>query len=147
MAAIRVISKGYLGFSNGEELNFGGLATDGKYCELSEVPSKMLYDHRLILDSAVEALTKAAKNHLVPLDGMPEKFTITEMQQLYEAILNKPLDKRNFRRSVLSKDYLEETGDYLRGTNFRPAKLYKYCNQKFQNCLETELQKLPVILF
>lgn len=147
LADIRVITKGYLGFSNGKGLNFGSLATTGRFVEVSKVPSKMLYDHRFIFDSALDALKKAAENYLVPLDGMPETFTITEMQQLYEAILGKPLDKRNFRRSVLAKAYLEETEEYLRGTNFRPAKLYTYSSQKFQYCLDKELEKLPVILY
>ena len=147
LEGLRVISKGYLGFSNEKELTAGDLAVSGEFVDISLVPDKMLYDHRLILDSAVQTIKKAAENHLVPLTGMPEKFTITQMQTLYEVILEKALDKRNFRRSVLTKDYLEETGEYLRGTNFRPAKLYRFNKEKFQHCLDRELEKLPVILF
>lgn len=147
LEGLRVISKGYLGFSNEKELTAGDLAVSAEFVDISLVPDKMLYDHRLILDSAVQTIKKAAENHLVPLTGMPQKFTITQMQTLYEVILEKALDKRNFRRSVLTKDYLEETGEYLRGTNFRPAKLYQFNKEKFQYCLDRELEKLPVILF
>lgn len=147
LEGLRVITKGYLGFSNEDELHIGDLAESGEFVNMYHVPSKMLYDHRLIFDSAIQTIKKAAENHLVPLTGMPETFTITQMQTLYEVILEKALDKRNFRRSVLTKDYLEETGDYLRGTNFRPAKLYRFNNEKFQICLDRELEKLPVILF
>ena len=143
----RVITKAYLGFTSNTELEFGGLAEDGFFTSIEDVPKKMLYDHASIFRSGLDALTKAAENHLVPLDGMPKSFTTTQLQNFYEVILGKTLDKRNFRRSILSKDYLEETGEYLRGTNFRPAKLLTFNQVKFQRCLDKELEKLPVILF
>jgi 8-oxo-dGTP diphosphatase len=143
----RVITKAYLGFTTSNTVKFGDLAANGFFVSIDEVPEKMLYDHTSIFRSGLDALTKAAENHLVPLDGMPSSFTTTQLQNFYEVILGKSLDKRNFRRSILNRDYLEETGEFLRGTNFRPAKLFKFNQMKFQRCLDKELEKLPVILF
>jgi len=143
----RVITKAYLGFANDEVPNFGGLAANGRFVATEGVPNEMLYDHYHIFCKAFDALKKAAESHLLPLNGMAESFTTTQLQRFYEAILGKELDKRNFRRSILAKDYLEETGAYLRGTNFRPAKLFLFNQQKFEHCLEKELEKVPVILF
>lgn len=143
----RVITKAYLGFTASNVLQFGDLAANGSFVSVNDVPEKMLYDHASIFLSGLETLKKAAENHLVPLDGMPASFTTTQLQNFYEVILDKTLDKRNFRRSILTRDYLEETGEYLRGTNFRPAKLLRFNQAKFQRCLDKELEKLPVILF
>lgn len=143
----RVITKAYLGFVHEQEPIFGGLAASGDFVALESVPKKMLYDHRDIFDAALVALKRATENHLLPLDGLPETFTITQVQQLYEAILDQPLDKRNFRRSILAKNYLTETGKMMSGQSFRPAKLYAFSPIRFQNCLDKELEKLPVVLF
>jgi 8-oxo-dGTP diphosphatase len=143
----RVITKAYLGFVGDNRLSFGGLAIDGGFRTLDKVPAKLLYDHRKILNAAISALIKAAENHLLPLDGMPDSFTITHVQQFYESVLNRELDKRNFRRVLLSKNYLTETGEMLTGQNFRPAKLYHFDQFKYQHCLDKELEKLPVVLF
>lgn len=143
----RVITKAFVGFTNNTELTFGSLAASGGFCPISEVPEKLLYDHRDILNAALNTLKRATANHLLPLEGMPELFTITEIQQLYETILEERLDKRNFRRAILSKGYLNDSGKMLTGQNFRPAKLFAFDRMKFQNLLDRELEKLPVVLF
>lgn len=143
----RVITKGYLGFANRTELRCGGLVETGRFVPISELPDRMLYDHREIINYALKAVRKSAENHLLPLNGMPELFTITQVQQAYESILGEQLDKRNFRRMLLQKDYLSDSGQFLKGQNFRPAKLFRFDVQKYQQCLDRELEKLPVVLF
>lgn len=143
----RVISKGYLGFIRKPNLQFGSLVETGQFVALADVPERMLYDHREIFNSAVRAIRKSVQNHLLPLDGMPELFTITQVQQLYESILGEQLDKRNFRRTLLGKNYLTDSGKLLTGQNFRPAKLFSFDQLKYQHCLDRELEKLPVVLF
>ncbi len=143
----RVITKGYLGFAHDQVLSFGGLVDKGRFVDVNELPDRMLYDHREIINYALKALRKSAQNHLLPLSGMPELFTITQVQQVYECILGAQLDKRNFRRMLLQKDYLTDSGQLLKGQNFRPAKLYYFDQMKYEQCLDRELEKLPVVLF
>ena len=56
---------------------------------------------------------------------MPETFTLSELQTVYEIILGERLDKRNFRKRVLSLDRIEKTGELRRNGNHRPASLYR----------------------
>ena len=56
---------------------------------------------------------------------VPQHFTLTELQKVYEHILGAPVDKRNFRKRILALDLLEETGEMRRGGPHRPAKLYR----------------------
>jgi 8-oxo-dGTP diphosphatase len=57
---------------------------------------------------------------------LPDEFTLTQLQQAYELILQEELDKRNFRRKILSAEIIEETGSKRQESEGRPAKLYRY---------------------
>ena len=56
---------------------------------------------------------------------MPETFTLSELQRVYESLLNAPLDKRNFRKRILSLEQIEETGGLKRTGSHRPAREYR----------------------
>ena len=62
---------------------------------------------------------------------LPKHFTLTEMQRLYEAILEKEFDVRNFRKKILSMDFITDTGLKQHSVMHRPAKLYKYNSRKY----------------
>ena len=55
---------------------------------------------------------------------MPEQFTLSELQRVYEVILGEPMDKRNFRKQLLAYDCIRQTGKQRRRGNHRPARLY-----------------------
>lgn len=86
----------------------------------------LAFDHDRILDYALERMRN--KIMYVPLAFrlLPEKFTLTELQQTYEIILKDTLDKRNFRKKILSSDLLMETGEMRRAGPHRPAALYRF---------------------
>lgn len=92
---------------------------------IDEIP-KMVYDHGDILKDAIENM----KNALTDTDMLkilfPSDFTMPELQTVYEQILNKKLDRRNFRKKMLNYDLLEETGDKNSNKMGRPAKLYRF---------------------
>ena len=62
---------------------------------------------------------------------LPKHFTLTELQRLYEAILEKEFDVRNFRKKILSMDFITDTGLKQHSVMHRPAKLYKYNSRKY----------------
>ncbi len=62
---------------------------------------------------------------------MPQKFTLTELQKLYEVILAKTLDKRNFRKKIASLNLVEQTRETKMEGVHRPARLYKFKSKKF----------------
>jgi 8-oxo-dGTP diphosphatase len=63
---------------------------------------------------------------------LPPQFTLTQLQRLYETILAKPLDKRNFRKKILSMDLLVETEQWEEGVAHRAARFYRFDRKKYQ---------------
>jgi 8-oxo-dGTP diphosphatase len=63
---------------------------------------------------------------------LPNKFTLTEIQKLYEVILERPLDKRNFRKRLLAMDLLKDTGEIEQGVAHRAARLYSFDRRKYE---------------
>jgi 8-oxo-dGTP diphosphatase len=88
-------------------------------------PPALAFDHGHILEYAVTRLRYKLEYTALAFELLPEEFTLTELQETYEHILNEGLDKRNFRRKVLQADILEETGG-LRVGEHRPARLYRF---------------------
>lgn len=85
---------------------------------------KLAFDHPEIIAAARQALIARLDREPLALALLPPRFTLTQLQKVYEAIEGHPLDKRNFRRSILAKNWIRETGDMERG-NRRPAMLYE----------------------
>jgi 8-oxo-dGTP diphosphatase len=67
---------------------------------------------------------------------LPSKFTLSQLQQLYEAILEKPLDKRNFRKKILSMDLLIELEEVEQDVAHRAARLYSFDEEKYKRLTE-----------
>jgi len=96
--------------------------------EVAWHPCKQLpalaFDHARIIQLALERLAAKIDYSTLALQFMPKRFTIGELQRVYEAILGEPQDKRNFRKRVMAYDCLEATGETRRNGNHRPAQLY-----------------------
>jgi len=100
-------------------------AAETAWFSMSGLP-ELAFDHSDILDYAVTRLRYKLEYTSVGFQLLPDVFTLTELQRAYEIILGEPLDKRNFRRKILSGEILEETGEKKRDGEGRPAKLYQY---------------------
>ncbi len=85
----------------------------------------LAFDHADILAYALQRLRYKLEYTAVGFELLPEVFTLSELQAAYEVILGEKLDKRNFRRKILSAEVIEETGQYRMGEG-RPAKLYRF---------------------
>lgn len=90
---------------------------------INDIP-KMAYDHATILNQNIERLRKKIVNSNILKILFPSDFTLPELQHAYEQILNRTLDRRNFRKKFISLGMIEDTGDTNVGGNGRPAKLY-----------------------
>jgi 8-oxo-dGTP diphosphatase len=75
----------------------------------------------------------------IAFELLPEKFTLTQLQHLYEVILNKKLDKRNFRKKMLAYDILKELDEKQKGVSYRAAKLYRFDKRKYAKHFNKEL--------
>lgn len=102
-----------------KELRNGNLII---YTEI--LKSDLAFDHAKMLIYAIERLKNKVEYTTIAFNLMPEKFTLTNLQQVYEIILDKPLLKANFRRKIA--DMVIETDDYEESAGHRPSKLYKF---------------------
>jgi 8-oxo-dGTP diphosphatase len=86
---------------------------------------QLAFDHEAIVAKAHKRLAAKLSYSTIALQFMPEKFTLSQLQSVYEVILGEKLDKRNFRKRLLAMDCIREHGEVLREGNHRPAKLYR----------------------
>jgi hypothetical protein len=98
--------------------------------QVSKLPG-LAFDHRRIFGYAIERLRNKLEYTTVGFQLLPEKFSLTELQGVYEAILDKKLDKRNFRRKIELLKILKPTPEYRRGGQ-RPARLYRFAAARFE---------------
>ena len=85
----------------------------------------LAFDHAQIIEKAHRRLVAKLDYSTIAFQFMPETFTLRELQCVYEALLNQPLDKRNFRKRILSLGLVEETGRQRRNGKHRPAREYR----------------------
>ena len=90
---------------------------------------QMAFDHKLILDTCVKRLQDRIIEHPVGFNLLPKKFSLRELQNLYEAILGVKFDRRNFRKKFLSLGLIEDVNEVENDVKHRPAKLYRF-NEK-----------------
>lgn len=97
-----------------------------KFWDCDRVPSELAYDHRQILDYARNRLTAKIQYTNCVWSLLPERFTLSELQNAYETVLNRNLDKRNFRKKILSLGLVRPSGEKSSGGRHRPAMLYSF---------------------
>jgi 8-oxo-dGTP diphosphatase len=122
----RVITVAYFALARAEQQRLRA-ATDAAAVNWFPAydPPALAFDHRHILDYAITRLRYKLEYTALAFELLPEEFTLTELQETYEHILNEQLDKRNFRRKVLQADVLEATSRPRVGEH-RPARLYRF---------------------
>jgi 8-oxo-dGTP diphosphatase len=122
----RVISVAFFSIIPSDTLHLksGGDAAAARWWPVNELP-KLAFDHQEILEQARHRLRDKVRRSTIALRFLPPEFTLTELQQVHEAILGHTLDKRNFRKWLISVPYLRATGRMRRGGQHRPAELYR----------------------
>lgn len=104
---------------------------NGKWFSFDEKPG-LIFDHNHMVEKAMAHLRYKAALHPLGFELLPEKFTIPQLQKLYEAIYDKPLDRRNFSRKILSTDLLVDTGEKNETGTTKKAILYKLDKEKYE---------------
>ncbi len=102
---------------------------------ISSMP-KLIFDHSAMVDRALKKLQIRARTQPIGFELLPDKFTIPQLQGLYEAIYNKPLDKRNFRRKLLSMDLLEKQEEKEKESSRKGAWYYRFDANKYEDLLK-----------
>jgi 8-oxo-dGTP diphosphatase len=92
----------------------------------------LAFDHQEIFDYSIKTLQKRVQEHPLGFNLLPKKFSLRDLQNLYEAILDIKMDRRNFRKKFFSMDYLIDLKEMEQDVPHRPGKLYKFNYEKFE---------------
>lgn len=94
--------------------------------------NKLAYDHEKIIEKCLQTLRRNIQVRPMGFELLPEQFALSELQSLYEVVLDKELDKRNFRKKVLAMNILMDGDTYQQGVAHRPAKLYFFDKNRYE---------------
>ena len=110
-------------------------AEDAKWFSINELPT-LAFDHKLILQTAQKRLQSKLTYQPIGFDLLPKEFLFSELENLYCTILEKEIDRRNFRKKILSFGIVEETEKFGNKIKGRPAKLYRFNKQKYSKLIK-----------
>jgi len=132
----RVITVAYYSLikSDNIDLKAASIAEDVKWHSVYNI-EQLPFDHNDILDTCLERLRQRVRQKPVGFELLPRKFTLTELQSLYEVILDTDLDKRNFRKKIQSMNLLVDSNEWQEGVAHRPAKLFQFDERKYEEFL------------
>ena len=123
----RVLTIAYYALINPDnhELKLSPLAKTVKWFDIDYLP-QVIFDTKEIIKCALKKLREEVRCHPIGFHMLPEKFTLTQLQSLYEIILDKELDTRNFRKKIRNMDLLIDTNEKQTNVAHRAAKLYSF---------------------
>ncbi len=123
----RVITVSYFALINSEKakekLEAATDASEAKWFSVNKLP-KLAFDHNKILKYSIKRLRWKFEYTTIAFSLLSKKFTLTQLQRLYEIVFNKKFDKRNFRKKILSLSLVEPTKEIKKDVSYRPPQLY-----------------------
>lgn len=133
----RVIAVAYFALVNSAkmELKAGTDAVEAKWFPLDALP-ELAFDHKAIIELARERLQGKLTYQPVGFDLLPKEFPFSDLEHLYTEILKKEIDRRNFRKKILSYGIVEETKKFDKKKSGRPAKLFRFNKLKYNALLK-----------
>jgi len=131
----RIISVAYFSLIKINEYDKELVKKNGAFwVPLSELP-ELIFDHNEMVLKALRKLRIRARTQPIGFELLPQKFTIPQLQRLYEAIYQKPFDKRNFRRKVLTMGLLDKLEEKEKETSKKGAYYYQFNTTKYEELL------------
>jgi len=131
----RIISVAYFSLIKINEYDKELVKKNGAFwVPLSELP-ELIFDHNDMVLKALRKLRIRARTQPIGFELLPQKFTIPQLQRLYEAIYQKPFDKRNFRRKVLTMGLLDKLEEKEKETSKKGAYYYQFNTTKYEELL------------
>lgn len=132
----RVISQAYFALIRVEQTKEQQLFKEqAHWFDWQNIPPLIL-DHERMVQDALAKLRRKARYQPIGFELLPEKFTLPQLQSLYEAIYQKKLDRRNFRKRILSLGVLEKLNEKDKSASRKGAYLYRFDQEKYKNMLK-----------
>jgi len=113
---------------------------DYKWVNIEEIPNDLLFDHNELLEVALRTIRNEIFQEPIGYELLPEKFTLPEIQTLYETILNKTLNRRHFPAKLLSLEIIEKLDEKRKIGQHRSPFLYKFHRDNYQNALNEKIR-------
>lgn len=128
----RVVTVAYYALVNleGHDVQASTDARNAAWFSMNDLP-ELAFDHSEILHTAHERLRGKVRYQPIGFELLPEKFTLRQLQHLYEVVLDRELDKRNFRKKVLAMEIVKETKEIEKDVAHRAARLYRFDKRKY----------------
>ena len=127
----RVVTIAYYSLINIEHHKLNILDNELHWHDVRSV-NNLAFDHQQIFENCYRRLQKRIQEHPLGFSLLPKKFSLRELQNLYEAILDTKLDRRNFRKKFFSMDLLTDINEMERDVPHRPGKLYQFNYKKYE---------------
>lgn len=127
----RVVTIAYYSLINIEHHKLNILDNELHWHDVKSV-TNLAFDHQQIFETCYRRLQKRIQEHPLGFSLLPKKFSLRELQNLYEAILDTKLDRRNFRKKFFSMDLLTDMNEMERDVPHRPGKLYQFNYKKYE---------------
>lgn len=132
----RVVTVAYCSLINTQSYKLKILENELHWHDVDTI-KEMAFDHLKIFETCYEWLKKRIQEHPLGFNLLSDKFSLRELQNLYERILNKKLDRRNFRKKFFAMDFLIDTGEEEQNVPHRPGKLYRFNYEKYEKNKKT----------
>ncbi len=132
----RVISTSYSALMKIQEIDKETRERNGAHWQSMGSLPGLIFDHRAMVGKALSDLQMQIKIKPVGFELLPEKFTLVQLQELYEAIHQRPIDKRNFRKKILSMNLLEKLDEKERETSRKGAWYYRFIQERYERFRE-----------
>ena len=123
--ADRVVSVVYWALVRSEEAERASVGENVAWFPADDLP-ELAFDHNVIVEYALWRLRTKMEYSRIAHAFLGERFTLAQLREVHEAVLGRPLDPANFRRTIEASGAVVPTGDYLTGTRHRPPRLYRY---------------------
>ncbi|MBC7887881.1 MAG: NUDIX hydrolase [Ferruginibacter sp.] len=127
----RVVTVAYCSLINVQHHKLNILDNELHWHDIKNV-TDLAFDHQQIFDSCLKQLQKRVQEHPLGFNLLPKKFSLRDLQNLYEAILDIKMDRRNFRKKFFSMDFLVDLEEMEQDVPHRPGKLYKFNYEKYE---------------
>lgn len=131
----RVVSIAWSALVKPTAVKGGTDAENAAWVDARSLP-ELAFDHAEIVNMALQRLQAKIRWQPIGFELLPPTFTLGQLQRLYEKVLDRKLDPRNFRRSFLKMEILEDTGKMESGVSHRPSRLYRFDQRAYENFLK-----------
>jgi 8-oxo-dGTP diphosphatase len=125
----RVIAVAYIAIA--QDVSVSHTMFEIEWRDIKKLP-KLAYDHNEIIKTACERLRSRITYTNIVQYFLPKEFTLSDLQHVYEIILDKPIDRRNFRKKIMAGDFLKDTGKTKKVGVMRPATLYSFRSKQIE---------------